>query len=101
MQTHLEGSVVDALRGRSQAAILGLIMLSDVLLVRITPSDAYPYGRSGTIPLDGVRIMRPGGEAPGVVTDEIGAVVRDAEVVDYLPRAGVVYLAQWPPPLSP
>jgi len=39
-------------------------------------------------------IMRPDGEGPGVVADKIGAVVRDAEVVDYLPRTGVVYLAQ-------
>ena len=39
-------------------------------------------------------IMRPGGEGPGGVADEIGAVVRDAEVVDHLPRAGVVYLTE-------
>ncbi|MCX8140694.1 MAG: hypothetical protein N3E46_13520, partial [Gemmataceae bacterium] len=38
--------------------------------------------------------MRPGGEGPGGVADEIGAVVRDAEVVDHLPRAGVVYLTE-------
>jgi hypothetical protein len=39
-------------------------------------------------------IMRPDGEGPGVVADEVGAVVRDAEVVNYLPRTGVVYLAE-------
>ena len=39
-------------------------------------------------------IMRPDRETPGVVADEVGAVVRDAEVVDHLPLTGVVYLAQ-------
>ena len=38
--------------------------------------------------------MCPGGEGPGVVADEVGTVVCDAEVVDHLPRAGVVHLAQ-------
>jgi hypothetical protein len=38
--------------------------------------------------------MRPDREGPGVVADEVGAVVRDAEVVNYLPLTGVVYLAE-------
>jgi hypothetical protein len=38
--------------------------------------------------------MRPGGEGPGVVADEVSAVVGDAEVVDHLPRTGVVYLTE-------
>jgi hypothetical protein len=38
--------------------------------------------------------MHPDREGPGVVADKIGAVVRDAQVVNYLPRTGVVYLAE-------
>jgi hypothetical protein len=38
--------------------------------------------------------MRPDREGPGVAADKIGAVVRDAEVGDHLPRTGVVYLAE-------
>jgi hypothetical protein len=38
--------------------------------------------------------MHPDREGPGVVADEVGAVVRDAEVVDHLPRSGVVYLTE-------
>jgi len=94
IKTHLEGSVVDALRGRSQAAILSLVKLSDGRLGGATPSDVHPCGCSGTISLDGVRIMHPDREGPGVVADKIGAVVRDAQVVNYLPRTGVVYLAE-------
>ena len=50
------------------------------------PSVPHPCGVRRCYLLWGqVRIMCPGGEGPGVVADEVGAVVCDAEVVDPLP----------------